>query len=260
MTTVRVEKAASTTTTVGAGPFTYTGNVQVGGSGTVTGAGGLSAAATSVTYSASPDGTWQVADDGSSYVGYRVREQLASLGSPNEAVGRSTAVTGTMEVAGDTVEAVRIEADPTCPDLPVEARARTYTASIASANPDNTNLEVQFGGASLYVDGLNSFQAAVSGDRFVLRLHGSWVNQAFMEEAAPNTYVGFNGTAAATVPPGVSTIAAVFDGSITHCRTSVRLNEPFYQCVDTWAGPAAPQPETFVACQSKNHRMVFTRR
>ena len=62
---------------------------------------------------ATPDGTWQVTDDGSSYVGYRVREQLASLGSPNEAVGRSTAVTGTMEVAGDTVEAVKIKADLT---------------------------------------------------------------------------------------------------------------------------------------------------
>jgi polyisoprenoid-binding protein YceI len=62
---------------------------------------------------ASPDGTWQVSDDGSSYVGYRVREQLAFLDSPNEAVGRSTAVTGTMTVAGDTVEAARIEADLT---------------------------------------------------------------------------------------------------------------------------------------------------
>jgi len=61
----------------------------------------------------SPDGTWQVSDDGSSYVGYRVKEQLAFLDSPNEAVGRSTAVTGTMEVAGDTVESVRIEADLT---------------------------------------------------------------------------------------------------------------------------------------------------
>jgi polyisoprenoid-binding protein YceI len=62
---------------------------------------------------ASPDGTWQVADDGSSYVGYRVTEQLTFLSSPNEAVGRSKAVTGTMQVAGDTVEEVRIEADLT---------------------------------------------------------------------------------------------------------------------------------------------------
>jgi polyisoprenoid-binding protein YceI len=62
---------------------------------------------------ATADGTWRVSDDGRSFVGYRVTEQLAFLGSPNEAVGRSNAVTGTMEVAGDTVEQVKIEADLT---------------------------------------------------------------------------------------------------------------------------------------------------
>jgi polyisoprenoid-binding protein YceI len=74
--------------------------------GQATGTPGADSAAT-------PDGTWQVSEDGESYVGYRVKEQLAFLDSPNEAVGRSTAVTGTMEVAGDTVESVRIEADLT---------------------------------------------------------------------------------------------------------------------------------------------------
>ena len=62
---------------------------------------------------ASPDGTWQVSEDGASFVGYRIKEQLAFLNSPNEAVGRTKAVTGTMEVAGDTVEQVRIEANLT---------------------------------------------------------------------------------------------------------------------------------------------------
>ncbi|HXQ57457.1 MAG TPA: YceI family protein, partial [Actinomycetes bacterium] len=47
------------------------------------------------------------------FVGYRVNEQLAFLNSPNQAVGRTKAVTGTMEVTGDTVEQVRIEADLT---------------------------------------------------------------------------------------------------------------------------------------------------
>jgi polyisoprenoid-binding protein YceI len=58
-----------------------------------------------------PDGAWQVRDDGSSFVGYRVRERLAQLSSPNDAVGRTTQVTGTMQVAGDQVEAVKVEAD-----------------------------------------------------------------------------------------------------------------------------------------------------
>lgn len=46
-----IAKAASVTTTLGAGPFTYDGLSHAGGSGTVTGAGGLSVAATSLTYS-----------------------------------------------------------------------------------------------------------------------------------------------------------------------------------------------------------------
>jgi polyisoprenoid-binding protein YceI len=62
---------------------------------------------------AGPDGTWRVRQDGRSYVGYRVREQLAFLSGPNEAVGRTTAVTGTMRIAGDRVEAVRVQADLT---------------------------------------------------------------------------------------------------------------------------------------------------
>ena len=45
-----IDKAASTTTTVGDGPFTYDGTTHSGGSGTVTGAGGLSTGATSLTY------------------------------------------------------------------------------------------------------------------------------------------------------------------------------------------------------------------
>ncbi|HEY0009321.1 MAG TPA: choice-of-anchor Q domain-containing protein [Tepidisphaeraceae bacterium] len=52
-----IAKAASVTTTVGAGPFVYNGTAQIGGSGTVTGAGGLNTSATSLTYSANADGT-----------------------------------------------------------------------------------------------------------------------------------------------------------------------------------------------------------
>jgi hypothetical protein len=45
-----VNKAMSTTITVGDGPFTFDGTTHAGGSGTVTGAGGLSTSATSLTY------------------------------------------------------------------------------------------------------------------------------------------------------------------------------------------------------------------
>src|SRR6185295_4933335 len=48
--TITIAQASSTTTTVGAGPFTYDGNTHSGGSGTVTGAGVITGSA-SLTYS-----------------------------------------------------------------------------------------------------------------------------------------------------------------------------------------------------------------
>jgi|GEM_PF-904969 len=53
-----------------------------------------------------------------SYVGYRVREQLASLPAPSDAVGRSTAITGSATVTGNsdgtvTVSEVTVKADLT---------------------------------------------------------------------------------------------------------------------------------------------------
>lgn len=68
--------------------------------------------------SASPDGTWVVetghagADD-SSVVGYRVNEKLASLPARSDAVGRTTAVEGTLAVDGTEITAVDITADLT---------------------------------------------------------------------------------------------------------------------------------------------------
>jgi hypothetical protein len=155
---------------------------------------------------------------------------------------------------------VRIVADAACADLPDEARERTYTASIVSVHPDNTSLEVTIAGASLYVSGSNVYYAGVAGDRFSLRLDGSWVEQAFVEEVARNTYVGYSGNATATVAPGASTISAMLDGSITACRSSEPLVEPSYECVNYVPGQPLSRPETHMACYSKNHRMVFTRR
>jgi len=63
--------------------------------------------------SASGAGTWTVASG--SQAGYRVREQLASLPAPSDAVGRTTAVTGsftlTQAASGDAVTAASFSVD-----------------------------------------------------------------------------------------------------------------------------------------------------
>ena len=63
---------------------------------------------------ASFDGTWALAGSGtSSFAGYRVREQFSFLPAPSDAVGRTTAVTGSLTVAGLRITAVSVKADMT---------------------------------------------------------------------------------------------------------------------------------------------------
>jgi polyisoprenoid-binding protein YceI len=76
-------------------------------------------AGASVPAPASFDGTWSVNsslgsidDFSSSWVGYRVQEQLAGIGG-HTAVGRTPNVTGTMTLSGSKVSAVSVAADLT---------------------------------------------------------------------------------------------------------------------------------------------------
>lgn len=57
-------------------------------------------------------GTWAVAADGSSFVGYRVQEQLVGIGSTT-AVGRTQSVSGTFQFDGSTITGGEIVADLT---------------------------------------------------------------------------------------------------------------------------------------------------
>src|SRR2546425_8756891 len=78
----------------------------------------LSSPTPSSSASSSPDasagaGTWTVGSG--SQAGYRVREKLASLSAPSDAVGRTTAVRGTptlaQESSGDSVTAANVTVD-----------------------------------------------------------------------------------------------------------------------------------------------------
>ncbi len=58
------------------------------------------------------DGSWQVVMGGDSFVGYRVKEELAQFGIQT-VVGRTTAITGSLDLDGTTISAVTVEADVT---------------------------------------------------------------------------------------------------------------------------------------------------
>lgn len=58
------------------------------------------------------DGTWAVAPDSDSFVGYRIGEELASIGT-TEAVGRTSSIDGSVTIAGGTLTSVTLTADMT---------------------------------------------------------------------------------------------------------------------------------------------------
>lgn len=57
-------------------------------------------------------GTWVLATDAESFVGYRVKEELARIGAFT-AVGRTTDVTATLQFDGNAITAVQVEANLT---------------------------------------------------------------------------------------------------------------------------------------------------
>lgn len=76
-----------------------------------------SASLSAIPAPASADGTWKIdtsigsfSDFTSSFVGYRVQEQLAGIGA-NTAVGRTPDVSGTLTLSGTTVTAVEVTAN-----------------------------------------------------------------------------------------------------------------------------------------------------
>jgi Tol biopolymer transport system component/polyisoprenoid-binding protein YceI len=56
------------------------------------------------------DGDWVLAED-AGFAGYRVREKLGFVPAPNDAVGRTTAVRGSMTIADGRIEAAQVTAD-----------------------------------------------------------------------------------------------------------------------------------------------------
>jgi len=84
--------------------------VSISSSGTSNGSTGTGTGAS--LSQAQFQGTWNV-DQNGSFVGYRVREQLGFLPAPSDAVGRTSAVTGTLTVNGLSITAVKVTADLT---------------------------------------------------------------------------------------------------------------------------------------------------
>ena len=161
-----------------------------------------------------------------------------------------------VDISGDYT--VTLAADSACADLPSEARSRTFAASIVPNSPARTRYFVTLQAPSLRL-GVGAFEAGVTGDFLALRFT---TDPGVVDEIAPNIYILAGGGASTTVVPGASLIAATFDGYLEYCRLK-DSTDAVNGCgpgSSALAEPTPSQPVNFASCQSRNHRLTFTRR
>jgi polyisoprenoid-binding protein YceI len=69
-----------------------------------------------------PDGEWVVARTDGGFVGYRIRERLGAISAPNDVVGRSHNVSGTVVITGGALRAAQVTVDMTSLRTDMEPR------------------------------------------------------------------------------------------------------------------------------------------
>ena len=156
-------------------------------------------------------------------------------------------------IAGDYT--VTFVADGACAgNLPEGARERIYAATISPSSypgaPPDTQFSVTVSGAP-FLAGYGGFYLGVAGDYVAIFIgdHGPLV----VEQLGPNRYLALDGWTAVSVGTSVvSTISTPFEGSFEHCELKSAPGA-YYGCPATHSISQA-------RCESKNHRLVLTRR
>jgi polyisoprenoid-binding protein YceI len=143
--------------------------------------GGAGSSAGTALTSSTLEGAYAV-DAASSFVGYRVREQLAFLSAPNDAVGRTSDVTGSMQVAGTDVSNVQVTADLTTLQSDEAMRdARIHTVGLETDAFPEANFALT---SPISFDGVPAEGETVETDaQGTLTLHGVTNNVTVPVEA-----------------------------------------------------------------------------
>ena len=160
-----------------------------------------------------------------------------------------------VSIAGDY--SLTLIADEACTTVPSDLRTRTYAATIepdpSPKSPAGTFLWANIGGVP-FLANQSRIPILIAGDvvSFWLGEHG--YGAFFVEQVAPNTYLQFDG--GATVSAGqspVSSLSTTFEGAVDYCVMKSPMTGLYYNCDRTRA-------VTNVHCESKQHRLILTRR
>jgi hypothetical protein len=157
---------------------------------------------------------------------------------------------GSVNITGDYT--VTFMADSACVDLPTEVRTRTYPATVtpwaAQYAPANTQFSATLSGPTLDAY-YHQISIRVAGDYLFFDLSDNYL----LEEVAEQTYLAIGGVGSASVASSdASTISATIQGLVDYCVSASEIDGAHYAC------PANAVAHT--QCQSRNHRLILTRR
>ena len=153
--------------------------------------------------------------------------------------------------AFDGFDTVIVIAAPTCSQIPVPLRTRTFTTSMVRVG-DVNDFTGELGGADLVPD-FDTFSTTVHDGSARFNVSSWHMSQRLLQDepivelVGPNSFVSFQGTAVAPLPPSPTAINARFDGSITFCGA---LLPPAIRQFR----PACNQP---VVCTSDRHQLLL---
>jgi hypothetical protein len=162
-----------------------------------------------------------------------------------------------VNIAGDYT--LTFVADSACADLPVDARRRSYAATITPGSSSTSYVLTATGSA--FVNALSAFTIGVAGDTLGLAMHGGH-DPVLAEQTGPNTYVAYSGVGSVTgVNSQAATLSAVLDGWVEYCVLPAPMG-PTYNCgTSTITGQPIPGAAiAYANCESTNHRVLLTRR
>jgi hypothetical protein len=141
-----------------------------------------------------------------------------------------------------------LSADSACTSLPVEARVRTYTATILS-QPKPTEFRVALGGAR-FVAPFDGFGLQTAGDfvRFYVYRYFDEVEPGIVEQLQNDTFLAITGVAATTAEPsGIANSTTAFEGVFEYCAGQPGGHA--YRCAS----------DARLTCTSANHRFTLVK-
>jgi hypothetical protein len=133
--------------------------------------------------------------------------------------------------------------------LPEQFRTRSFDVAVRSSPNGEGRFVVDIQTGDLLA-GYTRFDAGVAGNHFAAMVGDSHGTPGIAERIAANTFLGFDGVAAASLSSDAASVTGLFDGVISVCELPAAPGS-YYSCAAA---------TTRAVCTSPRHQFVLQSR